>query len=308
MTETPLSRWSLVRDIAETEKVLVFSGGACNIRDGEGRLLRNQERDDINDWLTRNGILFFDPQIHPDTHGESYDFEKHQPMEVAARRHAKINLFEMSPLTFGAATALEIAVDEFRHQDPTVIFFSDGNHSQDVIPIHSADGYPLFAPKGIRKNEVAREHHYNEYVKSGDRLRKYLMRFAEDLNALTVTFGEQAFQGDTVITATRLHAADLFRAVVKAASGERTIVNFIGGEAARDEKGYPKFLAPKNPRPAEMQAALDAYVDEGNELRRAIAELVRINVFSRVVYTQRSAIDSLKDMLTVKRIRQTFVD
>jgi len=34
-----------------------------------------------------------------------------------------------------------------------------------------------------------------------------------------------------------------------------------------------------------MRALLDQYVDEGNELRRSIAELVSINVFVRVVYT-----------------------
>ena len=64
--------WNMIKDMSDVKTVQVFSGGACNIRDDQGRLLRNQERDAINDWLTEQGIKFFDPQIHPDTHGEEY--------------------------------------------------------------------------------------------------------------------------------------------------------------------------------------------------------------------------------------------
>ncbi len=302
-----VSKWNLAKDASEADKIMVFSGGACNIRDASGNLLRNAERDDINNWLTRNDILFYDPQIHPDTHGTTYDYDVHQPLEVAARKNARVNLFEISPRTFGGATSLEIAFDEFRHHDPTIIFFSDGNSDEDIIPAHSTDGYPLFAPYGIHDSDAARMTHYREFIKTGNRMRRYLMYFAEDLSALTITFGEQAFEGDIVIGPTRLHAADFFRAIVRAASGHRTILNFIGGDAARDEKGYPIFIAPENPRPAELKSSLDQYVDEANALRRAIAELVRINVFSRVVYTQRSAIESLKDLLQIRGVRKDFV-
>ena len=192
--------WNLVSDIADIEKVVVFSGGACNIRDAKGKLLRNQERDDINNWLSRNDILFYDPQIHPDTHGVDYDYEVHQPLEVGARKLAKVNLFEISPRTFGGATALEIAVDEFRYNDPSIIFFSDGNHDRDVIPAHSTDGYPLFVPYGIHNNDAARKAHYEGFIRGANRMRKYLMHFAEDLDALTITFGEQTFEGDIVIS------------------------------------------------------------------------------------------------------------
>lgn len=303
-----VSKWNLVEDIDQASKAVIFSGGACNIRDADGNRLRNAERDDINAWLTRNDILFYDPQIHPDTHGVTYDYKVHQPLEVAARQAAKINLYEISPRTFGGATALEIAVDEFRHNDPCIIFFSDGNHEKDIIPAHSSDGYPLFAPYGVSDNDGARLEHYHEFIKSANRMRKYLMHFAEDLSALTITFGEQTFEGDVVITPTRMHAADFFRAVVRAASGHRTIINFVGGEEARDDDGYPLFLAPEAPRPAELKSSLDQYIDEANALRRAVAELVRINVFSRVVFTQRAAIDALKDLLRVRGIKQEFAD
>ncbi len=300
--------WNLVSDIADIEQVVVFSGGACNIRDAKGKLLRNQERDDINNWLSRNDILFYDPQIHPDTHGVDYDYEVHQPLEVGARKLAKVNLFEISPRTFGGATALEIAVDEFRYNDPSIIFFSDGNHDRDVIPAHSTDGYPLFVPYGIHNNDAARKAHYEGFIRGANRMRKYLMHFAEDLDALTITFGEQTFEGDIVISPKRMHAADFFRAVVRAASGKRTIINFTGGDDARDENGYPIFLAPTKPRKVDLNSYLDQYTDEANELRRAIAELVRINVFSRVVFTQRAAIDAIRDLLRVQGIQQEFVD
>ena len=303
-----MTQWNLTRTLDETKEILVFSGGACNIRDETGKLLRSTERDPINEFLSKNNILFFDPQIHPDTHGTTYTYDIHQPMEVAARKHAKINLFEISPRTFGGATSLEIAVDEHQFNDPSIIYFSDGVHHTDVIPIHSADGYPLFEPYGIHDNDLARATHYKEYIKNANRLRRYLMKFAEDLSALTITFGEEVFEGDIAVTPHRMHSADIFRAVVRAAKGTRTIINFTGGEDARDEQGYPIFIAPENPRPADIQSSLDQYLDEGNELRRAIADLVRINVLSRVVYTQHAAIDALKDMLHVTGIRNEFVD
>ncbi len=300
--------WKLVQHMDQIDDIVVFSGGACNIRGADGELLRNRERDDINDWLSRNDILFYDPQIHPDTHGTHYEFDIHQPLEVAARHKAKINLFEISPRTFGGSTALEIAVDEFRYGDPTIIFFSDGNFRQDVIPAHSSDGYPLFIPHSMYQNDTTRMTHYREFVKAANRMRKYFMKFAEDLQALTVTFGSETFDGDIIITPTRMHAADLFRAVVKSASGQRTMVNFIGGSETRDENGYPIFTAPESPLQADLMTLLDQYTDEGNALRREVAELVRINVFSRVVYTQRAAIDALRDLLTVTGVKKTFVD
>jgi hypothetical protein len=51
-----------------------------------------------------------------------------------------------------------------------------------------------------------------------------------------------------------------------------------------------------------MQALLDQYVDEGNELRRSIAELISITVFTRVVFTQRSAILALDEVLRARGI------
>jgi hypothetical protein len=293
-------RWNLTQEMSSVQGTQVFSGGACNVLNEEGRLLRNAERDSINDWLTERGLQLFDPQIHPDTHGEEYDYNKHHPLEMAARNVAKINLYEVSPRTFGGISSFEIASDHFRWHEPMVLYYSDGDATADQIPKYSYKGHPLFVPHGIRTNREAMQAHYKEMVKNANNMRKYLLRFAQEMTTLTVTFDQFKGDSDIVVSPERMHAADLFRAVVKAASGERVIVNFTGGSSARDSDGHPLFIVPENPPIMEMRALLDQYVDEGNALRRAIAELIEISVFVRVVYTQRSAIIALEELLKIK--------
>lgn len=295
-------RWNLASNMAEMHDIRVFSGGSCNIRDGQGNLLRNKERDDINDWLTKKNIRFYDPQIHPDTHGREYQFDIDHMLELEARRQSLVSLYEISPRTFGAAASLEIAIDEFTHNHATIIFFSDGKDGIDIIPEHSKDGYPLFAPYGIMSSETAQVAHYNEMVKNANRMRKYLMRFAEDLDTLTITFSSKGAVADIEVTPYRMHAADIFEAVETAASGKRVIVNFAGDKDSRDDKGNPLFLAPEKPAPVERRLLLDQYVDEGNALRKAISQLVKINVYLRVVYTQRDVIHALEDLMRIKGI------
>lgn len=294
--------WNLPKTIEEASDVKVFSGGACNIRDMEGALLRNVERDEINAWLTEKGVRFYDPQIHPDTHGCEYNFDVHSHMEIAARAAAGINIFEISPRTFGGVASMEVALDEFRHQQPTIIFFSDGNNDQDKIPAHTATGFPLFEPYGIRDNEVAMRAHYQEMRKNANTMRKYLLRFAQDMRALTVTFSNEVYEGDVVVTPNRMHAVDIFQAMVNAASGKRVVITFTGGDETHDKDGNPLFMSPDNPPRAQLNALLDQYVDEGNALREAICNLVKINVYVRVVYTQRGTIDALNELLHVKGI------
>ena len=256
-----------------------------------------EERDEINDWLTAQGVLMFDPQIHPDTHGVEYDYATHHPLELAARNASKVNLYEISPRTFGGITCLELAMDHFRYQEPMVIYFSDGRPDEDRIPVHTAKGHPLFEPDGIKDSTNARHAHYREFIKNGNRMRKFLMSLAGMMDTLTVTFGEPRQSGDVMITPTRLHAADLFKAVVRSASHERVTVYFTGGPEARDKRGNPLFLVPENPPEIELNALLDEYRDEGNHLRRLIAQLVEINVYVRVVYTQKAVIQALSELL-----------
>src|SRR5690606_31727863 len=132
-------------------------------------------------------------------------------------------------------------------------------------------------------------------------MRKYLMHLAREMVGLTVTFSDNP-HSHYQIEADRMHAADLFEAVVRALSGERIFVNFPSGETYRDMDGNPLFVCTQAPRRAELHAWLDQYVDEGNALRKRIAELVGVNVFTRVVYTQKSAILGLEELLMLSNL------
>ncbi len=289
--------WNLPETLQEATTTQIFSGGACNILDGRGRLLRNEERDPINNWLTERGYRFFDPQVHPDTHGMEYDYHIHHPMEVAARDSAKINLYEVSPRTFGGVTSFEIAADHFQFGEPTIIYFSDGDSQQDNIPVHSPEGHPLFTPDGIDNNKDATQAHLKEFTKNANNMRKYLMGFAREMDTLSVGFSDNPANGDIVITPDKMHGSELFEAVVRAASNQRTFVTFTGGESAQDDRGNPIIILPSRLREQNIQAILDQYVDEGNALRRAIAKLVDISVYTRVVYTQKAVIMALEEVL-----------
>lgn len=293
--------WNVTQELEKAHLTQVFSGGACNIRDADGSLLRNGERDKINDWLTEKQILFFDPQIHPDTHGEEYVFEKHSALEIAARKGAMINLYEISPRTFGGISALEIATDHFKYREPMVIYFSDGSTHTDRIPQHSPLGHPLFVPYGLPENETSQKAHYAEMQKNANNMRKFLMHLASEMNGLTISFSQHT-QSHYQISPDRMHAAEIFEAVVRALSGERVYLNFPSDDKYRDSHGNPRFVCPENPRPAELRAWLDQYMDEGNSLRKRIAALIGVNVFVRVVYTQKSAIFALEEMLVLKKM------
>jgi hypothetical protein len=297
-------RWSVTSEMKRVHLTQVFSGGACNIMNENAQLVRNTERDRINDWITEQNIVFFDPQIHPDTHSTDYDYALHHPMEIGARTAAKVNLYEISPYTFCGITSLEIAVDHLRRREPTVIYYSDGQPDTDALPPHSKEGHPLFRPQGLPKNAEARLAHYREFRKVGRLMRRFMIDLANELDTLTVTFGtDDIRKGDVAVTPYRLHAVDMFKAAIRAARGERVFINFAGGDDSRDENGVPMFLLPESPNQTNLRALLDQYVDEGCELRKAIAELVEIGVYLRVVYTQRSAIVALDEMFHAKQIR-----
>ncbi len=301
-----LHRKWLLAGADNIEDTQIFSGGACNIISSTNELLRNRERDAINNWLTEQKILFFDPQIHPETHGCEYDYHVHYPQELSARNAAKIRLYEVSPRSFGGVTSFEIAMDHFHWREPMVIYYSDGDPENDIIPSFSPKGHPLFVPDGLKSgNESTLKAHYKEFIKNANNMRKYMMGLAREMDTLTIAFSDKPAVGDIVITPNRMHATDLFRAAVKAASNERVYVTFIGVDdqpEARDKRGNPLFLAPQNPPEVQMHALLDQYVDEGNELRGAIAELINISVFVRVVYTQKSATLALEELMRTEKV------
>lgn len=299
-----MKKWNVTQEISQAKEALIFSGGACNILDEQGNLLRNGERDHINDWLTEKDILIFDPQIHPDTHGEEYVFEKHSQIEIIAREAAQLNLYEISPRTFCGITSLEIAIDHFKWHEPMVLYFSDGSTTEDDIPEHDEYGSPLFVPYGINRNDEADQAHYKEMQKNANNMRKFLMKLARDMRNLTVSFSRTSTDRDVVITPDRMHAADIFEAVVRALKGERVFIHFPSEITEQDKNGNPIFTCPEAPAEYELHAWLDQYVDAGNELRAKIAELINVNVFVRVVYTQKMAIVALADLMRLKKIKQ----
>lgn len=298
------AKWNVTQEMEQAHRAQVFSGGACNILDRDGRLLRNGERDQINDWLTEKKLLIFDPQIHPDTHGEEYIYEKHSQIEIAAREAAKLNLYEISPRTFGGITSLEIAIDHFQWHEPMVLYFSDGSTMKDSIPEHDEFGSPKFVPYGINETDEANQAHYREMRKNANNMRKFLMRLARDMRNLTVSFSRSSTPRDVVITPDRMHAADIFEAVVRALKGERVFIHFPSDVTDQDKNGNPMFTCPESPAEYELHAWLDQYVDAGNELRAKISELINVNVFVRVVYTQRTAIMALEELLHLSKILQ----
>lgn len=298
----PKMQWNVTSEIEKAHEAQIFSGGACNILDSNGNLLRNGERDKINDWLTAQDIILFDPQIHPDTHGEEYIFEKHSIIEVEARKAAKLNLYEISPRTFGGITSLEIATDHFRYHEPMVLYYSDGSTTEDKIPQHDPFGTPIFVPHGVPESEEACRAHYREMRKNANNMRKYLMRLARDLPNLTVSFSRASTERDVVITPDRMHAADIFEAVVHALKGNRVFIHFPSELTDQDKNGNPMFTCPDEPAEYELHAWLDQYMDAANALRRRISELVNVNVYVRVVYTQAAAIDALDELIKLGKI------
>ncbi len=294
------SKWNVTEELKTAHMTQVFSGGACNILDAHGNLLRNKERDAINDWLSEKDIFFYDPQIHPETHGVEYNYEEHSRLEVAAREAATINLYEVSPRTFGGVTSLEIALDHLRWHEPMVIYYSDGDASEDRIPDHDSRGYPQFCPYGLNQDEAATMAHLREMRKNANHMRRYLLRFSLSVPELVIVFGSRPRKTDIQITPDQMHAAEIFEAVVRAASGEKVVVFFPEKKTPLDEKGNPLFKAPENPKEMQQKILLDQYIHEGNLLRERMAKLIEMKVFLRVAYTQRSAILAMEELLQLR--------
>ncbi|MBZ0303383.1 MAG: hypothetical protein K8J31_26810 [Anaerolineae bacterium] len=174
---------------------------------------------------------------------------------MAARAAAGINLYEISPRTLGGISSLEIASDPFRDQEPMVIYFSDGDPARDEVPAHLPQGYPLFQPHAIHESERAMHAHYQEFIKNANHMRKYLMSFAREMDTLTVNFSDQIHEGDVVITPERLHAAELFRAVVQAASRQRTTSPSPGAVRPRREGQPPVHDSRRSARDSDAGPA-----------------------------------------------------
>ncbi|HXQ35158.1 MAG TPA: hypothetical protein VN843_14175, partial [Anaerolineales bacterium] len=92
------------------EMPLLFIGGASNIQSPSGPV-RNPGRDRLARWLDHQGWSYFDPQIHPSTHGRDYIWGIDGPQEKRAREMAKLRVYELNPFTIAAVSIMEIMDD-----------------------------------------------------------------------------------------------------------------------------------------------------------------------------------------------------
>jgi hypothetical protein len=116
--------------MAKGELPLVFTGGACNIQGPTGPL-RNPGRDPLAAWLVEMGWDFFDPQIHPSTHGREYVWAIDGPQEKVARDVAQLRVYEIIPTTISAVSILEIMDDAYRGRK-SIVWFNGGSNFEPI--------------------------------------------------------------------------------------------------------------------------------------------------------------------------------
>jgi len=157
-------------------KPTLFTGGACNIQTTHGPI-RNPGRDPLADWLDELGLSYFDPQIHPSTHGREYEWELDGPREKQAREEAKLRIYEITATTIAAISMLEI-MDDARHGRVSIVWFNDGRN---FVPLG------LGARNEFMNNEALRQEvgetaysHLLAYINSGRQLRGEIANMLAD--------------------------------------------------------------------------------------------------------------------------------
>lgn len=161
---------------------LLFIGGASNIQTPEGPV-RNTGRDQLSRWLDNRGWSYFDPQIHPSTHGRDYIWGIDGPQEKKARELAKLRLYEINPFTIAAVSIMEV-MDDARRKRVSVVWYNGGR---------------LFKPHGIgdrdelRNNESFRQQigetaywHLDAYVNAGRHIRVELYKMLQDSENIVI--------------------------------------------------------------------------------------------------------------------------
>lgn len=155
---------------------LLFTGGASNIQDTDGPI-RNPGRDPLAAWLDEQGWSYFEPQIHPSTHGREYVWGIDGPQEKRAREIAKLRVYEITATTIAAVTMFEI-MDDARQGRYSIVWFNEGR---------------TFAPIGLgNRNEIKNNknlqlkigntayYHLVAYVSAGSQLRDELTLMLND--------------------------------------------------------------------------------------------------------------------------------
>ncbi len=160
---------------------LLFTGGACNIQ-GINGAIRNPGRDALAEWLNSKQWSYFDPQIHPSTHGRDYIWGIDGPQEKKAREVAQLRVYEITSSTIAAVTMLEI-MDDMRCERRSIIWFNKGNN---FAPIGLGDRDHLSANTRLRAQvgEMVFQH-LLAYINSGRQLRNEIINMLQkDPNAI----------------------------------------------------------------------------------------------------------------------------
>jgi hypothetical protein len=251
---------------AVNEGGLIFSGGASNYIRADGEKERNENRDLINSMLSKFGIKFFDPQIHPKTHGRDYDGSVDGDTERLAREESDLDLYEINDKSLGAVTMIELVRDLFDRDAQRVVY----------LDYKGADS---FKPLGL-ENEKARLAHYNEYLNAGRNFRDYFKKYSEDpsLPGLTVVENMADIPEGSekhIIPANKLAASELLE-IYHEAKKDPTKEIYVYFEGPVDAKGRKILDLPSvvTNDSDVLQAVLDDYVAEGKKMRAQVQTFI----------------------------------
>jgi len=155
---------------------LLFTGGACNLQDLNGPV-RNPGRDLLAAWLNDMGFSYFDPQIHPSTHGREYIWGIDGPQEKLARAKSKLRVYEITATTIAAMTMLEI-MDDARLGKTSIAWFNEGHI---FSPIGLGDMATL-SHNSFLQQKIGNMayHHLLAYVNAGRQMRLELQIMLAD--------------------------------------------------------------------------------------------------------------------------------
>jgi hypothetical protein len=310
---TMLSGEKEVQDAIDSGKRIVFSGGACNYVLEDGSVARNPVRDAINDELVRRGIIFFDPQIHKDSHGRGYDYKIDGLSEKLATKASKNDLFVLDARTTGGVTTMEIIRDKNRPG-------SEGNER--VVFFNSADHTTRFEPLGLN-TEAGRIQQCKQFEKNALQMRKEFLAMLKDDGRLwseenptgntrvlidtenqsnQTLFDELSAVGGVHVyelSSTKADLAKITDMFSKASAGEKVLVYFKDSKV--DAEGNPTFSLPDTKSadqpdqddPQKIDQVLADYIREVNEMRKTLTDYLGTDPSTRITYNTEDAITAL---------------
>ncbi len=165
-----------------SENTVVFCGGTSNKMTRNGKLTRNTGRDGIHALLETQGVNYFDPQIHPETHGRDYDYGVDGPAEQSARKVAKVLMYEVGDGAQGVVTALEVINDALAGKQ-MIVWLNSPTDPQGKLTFNPDVDMAAATDPGVVG-------HLKEYVKNATNLRNSLRAFVKDRTNVRVCLTE----------------------------------------------------------------------------------------------------------------------